>query len=300
MKVVSESPTYVFVYGTLRYHEPNHPLLATSERICEQCWVHGRLYDTGYGYPALGLSPSSQANTQDSGARTYGELYKVSVETLRQLDMLEGYYGPGQENYYERVIVTVHTDRGAREANVYVFPEIAVTKLQPVPSGDWVVYSILEHEREEPLLYFAYGSCMDHQRFLVDGVEHYFQDIVGRGVLSGYTLKFTRRAHDGGRADIVEIGGTVEGKVYRIPREAVSYLHRREGVEAGIYRPTFVDIVVDAPDGASLNRVLTYTVVDKESVEHRPPSWYLEEILRGSKGFVSEEYRRTLMKWEHS
>ncbi|MFJ7728459.1 gamma-glutamylcyclotransferase [Neobacillus sp. NPDC097160] len=110
--------------------------------------------------------------------------------------------------------------------------------------------------------------------------------------MGGYQLRFTQRAHDGSRADIVEEPGTVEGKVYEIPPEALSYLYQREGVNTGCYRPALIDISLN---GRPLKNVLTFVVVDKDP-ETPPPNHYVEEILRGGSGFLSADYMEKLRK----
>jgi cation transport regulator ChaC len=148
----------------------------------------------------------------------------------------------------------------------------------------WKKYHAFESEPE--LLYFAYGSCMDNDRFIKQGVDHLFQNVVGRGVLDGYSLSFPKIREDGGRADIVEGEGTVEGKVYKIDQEALEYLFNREGVYTDLYRPIFVDITLN---GKRTKDVLTFTVIDKKE-NAAPPEVYATEILRGGKGTLSEEY----------
>lgn len=266
----------VFVYGTLRKHERNHHLLRDAVCIARQSWTVGRLIDSEFGYPYL----VSSAN-----GRVYGELYEVNHQQLIGLDHLEGYHGPGQDNYYERMEQVVYTDRGSVLAFVYTLPfEKLKQKPKQIKSGDWRVERLVN--QKQSLYYFAYGSCMDDARFKLAGVNHYFQKLIGCGILDGYQLRFTRRLDDGGRADIVEEGGLVEGKIYEIPPEALDYLYRREGVNAGSYRPTLVDLTVN--DGRLVN-VLTFVVVDKEA-ETAPPDHYAEEILRGGSGCLSEAY----------
>ncbi|MBM7652777.1 cation transport regulator ChaC [Neobacillus cucumis] len=131
---------------------------------------------------------------------------------------------------------------------------------------------------------------MDGVRFKLRNKNHFFQNVKGCGILSGFSLRFTRRAYDGGRADIVEEGGIVEGKVYEVNSACLDYLYQREGVSAGFYRPTFVDINLN---GKIVEDVLTFTVVNKEA-ETAPPSEYLEENLRGGTGCVSEAYLTSL------
>jgi gamma-glutamylcyclotransferase (GGCT)/AIG2-like uncharacterized protein YtfP len=267
---------HVFVYGTLRKNERNHHLLKEATLITRQAWTKGRLFDTGHGYPALKESIND---------RVYGELYLVSEEQLLRLDELEGYRPNDRNNLYNRKKQVVFHDTGKIEAYLYFIAEHQSEMLKfRIESGDWKLYRF--EKMNQPILYFAYGSCMDDVRFKLHQKYHLFQNVKGRGILNGYTLRFTRKAHNGGRADIVEEGGIIEGKVYEISADCLEYLNKREGVNAGCYRPTFVDIILN---GKMVKDVLTFTVINKES-ETAPPSDYLEEILRGGSGFVSEAY----------
>jgi gamma-glutamylcyclotransferase (GGCT)/AIG2-like uncharacterized protein YtfP len=268
---------YVFCYGTLRKHQPNHPLLKGAKCIAGQSWTAGRLYDTGYGYPVT---------VSDSTENVYGELYRISEDGLRYLDRLEGYNGvDAHDNLFERITQPVMTGGGQYKAVVYIEGKNKNMRKRYIHDGDWKVYRLTQEM--EKLHYFAYGSCMDDARFKSAGVQSYFQNVIGCGKLSGYSLKFTRKADDGcGRADIVEDGGNVEGKVYEIESEALKYLYRREGVNAGCYRPAFVDVTVE---GKLFKDVLTFVVIDKQP-EIAPPKSYAEEILCGAAGCLSEEY----------
>ena len=88
------------------------------------------------------------------------------------------------------------------------------------------------------------------------------------------------------RADIVETGGQVEGKVYEVTTDSLDYLYRREGVGIGCYRPALIDVSLD---GKQFKNVLTFVVVDKEA-ETAPPKHYINEIFRGGSGTVSDIY----------
>nr|WP_263327194.1 gamma-glutamylcyclotransferase family protein [Neobacillus sp. Marseille-Q6967] len=266
----------VFVYGTLRKGEPNAHLLKSATCIAEQCWTNGVVYDTGYGYPAIKPTPSS---------RIYGELYSVTEEELGRLDQLEGYREGRKDNLYERIEQTVYTDKGSFQAYMYIASKENLLKKR-IPNGDWKEHKLLLKQNDS-VLYFAYGSCMDQERFIKDGFAYYFQSIIGVGILPNYTLRFTRKSSmDGmGRADIVEEGGRVEGKVYQIPVKALKdYLYKREGAPKA-YRPTFVTVELN---GKKV-QALTFVVVNKKT-ETAPPARYEEEILRGANGFLSADY----------
>ncbi|WP_062110039.1 gamma-glutamylcyclotransferase [Bacillus niameyensis] len=264
----------IFVYGTLRQGERNSHLLKNAARVAEQCWTNGALYDTGYGYPAL---------KQAYNSRVYGELYAITESELTTIDQLEGYSVNGENNLYERIEQIVYTDQGEVNAIMYIAnqDDLLATK---IPNGDWKVHK-LEANKMNSVHYFAYGSCMDDHRFKKARVEHYFQKLCGVGVLLNYMLRFTRKARDGGRADIVEEGGRVEGKVYEIPVNALEdYLYGREGAP-DTYRPTFITIDLIG----ERVQALTFVVVNKEP-ETAPPAKYEQEILRGATGFLSDEY----------
>lgn len=269
---------HVFVYGTLRCHESNHHLLKNAKCLCRQAWTNGILYDTGYGYPGLLASATK---------RVYGEVYKVNEEQLKQLDLLEGYEEGGKNNLYKRITQTIYTDSGQVEAFVYLYLQARDTMLEEIVFGDWKCHRYLD---QEELLYFSYGSCMDDERFHLAGVQEEFTRVKGCGIASNFSLAYTRKFHDGGRADMVESAEKVEGKVYQIERKTLKYLFKREGVYSQIYRPAFIEMKID---GIRYTNVLTFLVIDKEK-EVAPPEHYYTEILRGAKGFVSKEYYRNL------
>jgi gamma-glutamylcyclotransferase (GGCT)/AIG2-like uncharacterized protein YtfP len=271
----------VFVYGTLRQHERNHYLLENATCMATQCWTHGALYDTGLGFPAMALNKEK---------RVYGELYEVNEEQLKKLDWLEGYVGESLDNHYDRISQHVYTNDGVFEALVYVYPHGKEADLIEIPFGDWKCHRFLQNDR---FTYFAYGSCMDDERFITSGVHEHFTTVVGCGIAKGYRLAFTRKTFDGGRADMVEDENEiVEGKVYDISKEVLPYLFRREGVLGEIYRPAFIDIEMNGHLQAD---VLTFLVIEKEE-ETPPPNHYAQEIIRGAKGFVSDDYYETLSK----
>ncbi|MFL6561108.1 MAG: gamma-glutamylcyclotransferase [Bacillus sp. (in: firmicutes)] len=120
----------VFVYGTLRQNERNHHLLKDAICVARQCWTEGMLYDSQLGYPFLVL---------DSSGRVYGELYQVDALQLKALDHLEGYKGPEEDNYYDRIEQLVQTDTESFQAKVYVLPSDRkqTMDMEPIKSGDW-------------------------------------------------------------------------------------------------------------------------------------------------------------------
>ncbi|TFB14131.1 gamma-glutamylcyclotransferase [Filobacillus milosensis] len=265
----------VFVYGTLRKNERNHHLLKDAMLIAEHGWIDGRLIDTGKDFPAL---------VMDSDEKVYGECYEVDFSTLAKIDELEGYVGDPKLNHYDRVEVQVQTDCGEYKAYTYFYPEAASNPV--IPFGDWRLKKLLEHEN---LLYFAYGSCMDHERIELAGMLDQFE-AAGLGILPDHELRFTISVEDGGRADIVECHGhQVEGVVYKISEQALNYLYQREGAHTGMYRPAVVDVEMD---GETVP-MLTFIVIAK-MVEAAPPDHYINEILRGGSVFLTKKYLTSL------
>ncbi|TCP58110.1 cation transport regulator ChaC [Tumebacillus sp. BK434] len=258
----------VFVYGDFEQ---------AGVRVAEQSWIEGTLWDTGKGYPAASLGTGGQ--------RVYGSLYELEPAELAQWEALAGQRG------LSRQTVQAETDRGAVAALAFVqLAEEIPDSFAKIELGDWHVHRKMN---SLPLLYFAYASCLDTERFQLAGVDGHFADIAGLGVLHGYALRFTYLAGDGaGRADVVEEGGAVEGKVYRIGQEARDYLWVREGVLTAEYRPAFITVEMNG----ELHEALTFLVVHKAPADIPPPAHYVTEILRGADGFVTPEYFAFLQK----
>jgi gamma-glutamylcyclotransferase (GGCT)/AIG2-like uncharacterized protein YtfP/cation transport regulator ChaC len=270
----------VFVYGTLRRHEENHSLLNKAELLYEQAWVEGKLYDTDKGYPAM----------KEGEGRVYGEVYKINDALLLKLDEIEDFIEGREENLYNRQLQKVNTDQGPVDAFVYYGLGEKMFQYE-ISSGDWKVHQFI-NKKPERILYFAYGSCMDDARFKLAEVDHHFKECLGAGALKGYSMKYLFKVDDGGRGDIIEDGGTMEGVVYDVPQEAVKYLFTREGVAPGWYRAAFVDVSIG---GTTYTDVLTFIVKTKYD-EVLPPEHYAREILRGSLPHVSAAYHSRLQQ----
>ena len=266
----------LFVYGTLRRHEQNHNYLTGAQPISLQAQTQGQLFDTGSKFPALIANQGT----------VYGEVYEVDEQQLARIDQLEGYQETGSYNLFERVKQKVITDHGELEAYVYRYSRSKMVELISIPCGDWKVY---RHSHDDHHLFFAYGSMMDDERLKADKKDHLFQDLLGRGIVNGYEVKFTlwRPNPAGGRADLVEGNGLTEGKIFQIGKEALDYLYRREGVKNQVYRPTFIDVEVN---GKIFHDAWAFVVVTKDTAEHEPPISYAKEILRGGQDTLSSGY----------
>jgi gamma-glutamylcyclotransferase (GGCT)/AIG2-like uncharacterized protein YtfP len=102
--------TYLFVYGTLQHHGPNHHFLGDSVFLGEVV-LHGySLYHLKEGYP--GIIPNLDYSV-------LGELYEVSSNVLSDIDRLES-----NGFLYQRVEVVVHSIHPPRKlitAQTYVY-----------------------------------------------------------------------------------------------------------------------------------------------------------------------------------
>lgn len=274
----------IFVYGTLREGGANHYFLTKAKCLLKQAWTHGALFDTNHGYPVM---------KQDNTKKVIGEVYEISESDLTLIDDLEGYEWNGTNNLYERIALNVYNDKDQSvKAITYITGRSLSNASEEIAFGDWKVYSYLQTDQ---LLYYAYGSCMDDERFKQANVDQYFLDMIGVGVLKGYGLRFSHSTVDGGKADIVEMSHEhVEGKVYRIPYEAIDYLYRREGVFTNSYRPAVVTVTMNGERIA----VLTFIVNDKNP-ETQPSILYETEIIRGGTGFLSSNYLENITSRIH-
>ncbi|MGG4490729.1 gamma-glutamylcyclotransferase [Metabacillus idriensis] len=267
---------HLFVYGTLRYLEKNHHYLKQGTCIAEQAWTNGSLFDSNDGYPAMTVD-------QDT---VYGELYEIDEDLLPEIHKLEGYLGPeANDSLFEFVPVRVYTDTMEHDAFCYVIKSDQAEGMKKIKSGDWKEHQFILNPPPETF-YFAFGSCMDTERFQKAAVDQHFADVIGGGKAEKYSVKFTVTMEDGGRADLVEDGGCAEGILYRVPEEAVDYLYMREGVDSKTYRPAFIRVKIG---GEVYEQCLTFTVIHKKE-EFRPPSHYSTEILRGAEGRLGDEY----------
>ena len=265
----------IFVYGTLRDGESNHHFLQNASCLLKQAWVHGELFDTDCGYPVM--------KSHDI-EKVIGEVYEVSSSVLVSIDELEGYQMNGTNNLYERITLDVYNDKGESiKAITYINGRSSFKATNKIAFGDWKVYNYLQKDK---LLYYAYGSCMDDERFKKANVDHYFLDLKGMGLLEEHGLRFSHSTADGGKADIVEAEHEhVEGKVYQVPNQAIDYLYKREGVFTNSYRPAVVTVIIDG----HRTEVLTFIVIDKNP-ETPPSVLYKTEILRGGTGILGKDY----------
>lgn len=267
--------TSVFVYGTLRKGEPNYHWIRVYAKKTQSAWVRGWLFDLG-PYPAM----------IEGRGWVKGELVELQgcENTLKKMDELEGYYGPGSpQNLYERIETLAWTEEGEKvNCFIYVFPRERQKELilldRLLPGGDWVN----RKNKKGWIPYFAYGSCMDPQSFSSTVTEY---KIIGPGKVKDNRLAFTRWSEkwQGGVADLIASPGEyTEGILYVIHPDELPSLDHREGASSHLanpfYRRTWIDVNVDH----QIVKAFTYEVVNKEKWEIPPSKEYMETILQGA------------------
>ena len=112
----------VAVYGSLREGFGNHRILEGSEKLGTH-WV------PGYEMFSLGAFPG----VRKGHTHVFTEVYAVDKPTMERLDLLEGYRGEGERNFYDRV--EVDTPHG--KAYMYTLEGDDYKQSDLVESGNW-------------------------------------------------------------------------------------------------------------------------------------------------------------------
>jgi gamma-glutamylcyclotransferase (GGCT)/AIG2-like uncharacterized protein YtfP len=115
---------HLFVYGTLRPGDVRWHLLAPFV-VDDGCLdtVSGRLFDTGFDYPAASF---------DAGGTIHGQSFALLETSLTQaLELLDEVEGVVEGEY---VRIAVRTGRGI---DAWAYAGGSSLDLTPIPSGDW-------------------------------------------------------------------------------------------------------------------------------------------------------------------
>lgn len=109
-----DRPHWVFVYGSLRAGGPHNSALRDSTYLgaFRTAAAYPRILSTSYFSPTLLDQPGA-------GARADGEVYAVSDETLRELDVLENAGEGGR--YARRALEVVHRTDPSRRARAFAY-----------------------------------------------------------------------------------------------------------------------------------------------------------------------------------
>ena len=133
--VVHHQISHLFVYGTLQPGDVRWHFLEPF--VVDEGWadsVHGRVYDTGLGYPAAIVDDRIAPGGTIIG-RTYPLLAASLSECLDILDAEEGTV----DGDYRRVICS--TERGVRAYMYEYGADLDAADLTEIPSGNWMAQS---------------------------------------------------------------------------------------------------------------------------------------------------------------
>lgn len=118
------SRVMVFVYGTLLTGERNFSVIRPFLIQSFPGTIKGQMVNVG-AFPAV---------IQDGEELIHGEWMLIHEEGLAATDQLEGYNGPGKNNFYERV--WTHDVFGDQEGYVYVWKQNR-RNLPIISCGSW-------------------------------------------------------------------------------------------------------------------------------------------------------------------
>ena len=125
----TEKTERVFVYGTLLRGGANEHVPGAGVLDREPCLVHGELYDTGWGYPAIFPDPATWLWVA-------GEVLTVTPAALARMDLLEGV-----PRLYQRKRVKYYVaKKPAGEAWVYVMRDLPAGA-RVIKERDWRLYT---------------------------------------------------------------------------------------------------------------------------------------------------------------
>lgn len=96
----------VFVYGSLKKGYHNHHYLKSSKFLGNATIEGATLYNMGISFPCMKIDNSENV--------IYGEVYEVDYNTLKNVDLLEGYNEDCYEyNLYNRQEVIAYLEDGS-------------------------------------------------------------------------------------------------------------------------------------------------------------------------------------------
>ena len=116
---------HLFVYGSLKKSGGNHCYLEDSKFIQHYKLKGHALVDLGHGFPYM---------IQDKNSAVYGEIYSVSEETIKKIDLLEGV------PYLYRRMLTNYELNGTMEiAGLYYYLSLLqeIGEKEKVKNGYW-------------------------------------------------------------------------------------------------------------------------------------------------------------------
>lgn len=223
-------PEHVFVYGSLKRGEPNHPWLDGSRFLGRRRLVGPRLHDLG-PYPMAVAANAEQEPDEPreppEPALIHGELYALEASGLSRLDQLEDV-----PREYRRQRWRLSDGSWAW---VYLGRPEQVIGLPLVPYGDWGSTPV-----------FSYGSNLCPTQLAQRCPRWDGSGLVARleGWRWGINKRRLGRAPGEGAAGLVPCSGAhCWGVVHHHSPEDRASLDRCEGVAAGHYRHQPVQLI---------------------------------------------------------
>ena len=129
---MAETTKLLFVYGTLKeggYY--SHGFKKFRKKVVKAT-VPGTLYNLG-SFPGMRLEGNNIV---------HGEVheYEEAEHVTKRMDRIEGYAGPGMNNFYERVKVEalIEGEDEPVEVETYIFAR-PIEESKIVPDGNWVI-----------------------------------------------------------------------------------------------------------------------------------------------------------------
>ena len=119
----------LMVYGSLRKGGEFHHYLKGADFIDSDI-LNGYLMIKEGDYPVIYKSKFKEDTV-------FIEIYNINEYHLTEIDILEGYIGPGMKNEYERITV-----RSSKGYNGYVYcreGNCGIDKKNQIRSGDWFI-----------------------------------------------------------------------------------------------------------------------------------------------------------------
>jgi len=147
---------YIFVYGTLRYKGSSHHLIEGEvyKGICKTKEKYYMVCPTSKAFPYCSIG---QIVPDTESSEIVGEVYDVSLSTLRRLDSLEGH-----PTHYTRTTIELENnilaDMYLLETNSVVEGLRRSGRFMAVPQGDWMAFM---DSSENPAFPQAHQECQE-------------------------------------------------------------------------------------------------------------------------------------------
>lgn len=239
----------IFVYGTLMKEMSNHDCYLSKSKFLGNAEIEGFImYDLG-SYPGIvgGIG------------RIKGEIYEVSEETLKRIDLLEG-----EGDLYTKKLIS--TSLG--EAYVYIYNHsienrtVIPYEMQPYNNLIYYVSYGSNMLEERFLCYIKGGKCRYNNRNY-DGCKNKCFPIKSKSIIIPYNMYYSKSSSSWGNKPVsflnYEIKGFAYARAYLITKEQFEEVQKQEG-ESWYGKQIELDLI----DGFK-----SYTFTNKDNLIHK-------------------------------